>query len=65
MTLPVGSFVGGLEQSFQEAGCLCESGRVVLRRVLGEQHPGEGDVLELAQVGEAVGGRQPTITRPG
>ena len=65
MTLPgPAPFLGGQEETFQQLDRLVESGLVALGRVLGQQHPGQGDVLELAQVAEVVRGGQSPLTHP-
>ena len=65
MTLPgPAPFLGGQAETFQQVDRLGESALVRLGRVLGQQHPGQGDVLELAQVAEVVIGGQPLLLHP-
>ena len=62
MTLPVlPAVLGRLQQALQESDRLAGARPSA---VLGQEHPGQGDVLELAQVAEVVVGGQAPLARP-
>ena len=52
------------QQALQEPGRLVNGGLRTLILVPGQEHPGQGDVLELAQVDEVVVDGQALLTRP-
>ena len=56
---------GRLAKALQEPGRIIDGSLRALRPVLGQQRPGQGDVLELAQIGEIGLSRQALRTRPG
>jgi len=53
-----------LSKVLQKSGGVVEGIIGALGRVRGQEHPGEGDVLELAQVAEVVPSRETSLTRP-
>src|SRR5947208_3225307 len=52
------------QEAFQEPGRLVYGALRALGRVAGQEHPGQGDVLELAQVAEVVVDGQTSLTGP-
>ena len=65
MTLPVLSPVFRcLQKTLQESHCLTNGAVGPVALIPGQEHPGQGDVLELAQVAEVVLGGQALLPRP-
>ena len=65
ITLPVRSACFRcLQEALQESHCLKHGAVCTVALIPGQEHPGQGDVLELAQVAEVVLGGQALLTRP-
>ena len=65
MTLPVlAPCFRCLQEALQEPHRLMHGAVCAVARVPGQEHPGQGDVLELAQVAEVVLSGQALLTRP-
>ena len=58
------AFFRCLQEALQESHCLKHGAVCTVALIPGQEHPGQGDVLELAQVAEVVLGGQALLTRP-
>ena len=54
----------GFQQALQQSDCLQDRAPVLAALNFGHQHPGEGQVLELAQVADFILSRQPACMHP-
>ena len=52
------------QEALQESHCLKHGAFCTVARIPGQEHPGQGDVLELAQVAEVIRNGEATLTRP-
>lgn len=56
---------GRLQEPVDKTQCRLRVGTAAVELRSGGEHSGEGDVLELAQVGELIIGRETAVSRPG